>query len=498
MALKKFRVEVTADECKGCGRCIAVCPKKLLSRGKELNIQGYFAIIADNPGNCIGCGKCDRACPDRLSPSLFIKSCGSDHDHAAQISGMDRCTACGACSYVCPARIPIHEVAQGNTDLLRPDRKYKKRRLTRAPFIRQSDTSRSMNLDLIFALCTLVGWAVCKFGLRALLICAVSLVCAVCSDIIFRILTGSGARSVLDLDSVVCGLSCALVMSVNTPLYAVALGSFFAVMTVRGIFGGSGRNVIHSAFCARILVSMFWHDSFVYATERNYTMFDYLLGNTDGGLGEVSFIILAACAVYLIYRRVILLLPSAVALGVFSLVTFMSSPVSYDALDYASVTIVSTAIMFVCVFCSSEHSVIPSAVAGRVAWGVLCGSVAAVITRYTTYEGAYLAAVLASALTVPLFRRLGRFTSTTLSEVPEAPSDDRAADDASSEPEGDEDKPEAPDADSSVEADTTPKESITENTDDEFNIEVDRVIDALSAEIGLSDEDAPPKRSNEL
>ena len=48
MAVKKFRVQVTADECKGCGRCIAVCPKKLLSRGNELNIQGYFAIVAEN------------------------------------------------------------------------------------------------------------------------------------------------------------------------------------------------------------------------------------------------------------------------------------------------------------------------------------------------------------------------------------------------------------------------------------------------------------------
>ncbi len=71
MAVKKFRVEVTADECKGCGRCIAVCPKKLLSRGNELNIQGYFAIVAKEPGNCIGCGSCFYQCPEPGAITIF-------------------------------------------------------------------------------------------------------------------------------------------------------------------------------------------------------------------------------------------------------------------------------------------------------------------------------------------------------------------------------------------------------------------------------------------
>ena len=60
---KKFRIEIAADECKGCYRCLAVCPKKLIARGKELNIQGYFAVTVENPDNCIGCGSCEKRCP---------------------------------------------------------------------------------------------------------------------------------------------------------------------------------------------------------------------------------------------------------------------------------------------------------------------------------------------------------------------------------------------------------------------------------------------------
>ena len=62
MAVKKFRIRITADECKGCGRCLTVCPKKLISRGHELNIQGYYAAVVENPEGCIGCGSCYRNC----------------------------------------------------------------------------------------------------------------------------------------------------------------------------------------------------------------------------------------------------------------------------------------------------------------------------------------------------------------------------------------------------------------------------------------------------
>ena len=71
MAAKKFRVRITADECKGCGRCLKACPKSLLSVGNDLNIQGYFAIVANEPENCIGCGSCFYQCPEPGAITIF-------------------------------------------------------------------------------------------------------------------------------------------------------------------------------------------------------------------------------------------------------------------------------------------------------------------------------------------------------------------------------------------------------------------------------------------
>lgn len=55
---KSFDLDINAKWCKGCGLCIAICPKKVL----ELNEQ--VKCVAVRPDDCIGCRQCDNACPD--------------------------------------------------------------------------------------------------------------------------------------------------------------------------------------------------------------------------------------------------------------------------------------------------------------------------------------------------------------------------------------------------------------------------------------------------
>ena len=71
MAVKKFSIQIAADECKGCGRCLPVCPKKLISKGHELNIQGYYAMTAERPDECLGCGACFYQCPEPGAITIF-------------------------------------------------------------------------------------------------------------------------------------------------------------------------------------------------------------------------------------------------------------------------------------------------------------------------------------------------------------------------------------------------------------------------------------------
>jgi 2-oxoglutarate ferredoxin oxidoreductase subunit delta len=55
---KKKEVKINREWCKGCGICVAFCPKKVL----EMDDDGK-AVWA-HPENCISCGLCELRCPD--------------------------------------------------------------------------------------------------------------------------------------------------------------------------------------------------------------------------------------------------------------------------------------------------------------------------------------------------------------------------------------------------------------------------------------------------
>lgn len=54
---------VNKSRCKGCGYCVANCPRKALSLGKQINEAGYTYVVCDHE-KCICCGICYTVCPD--------------------------------------------------------------------------------------------------------------------------------------------------------------------------------------------------------------------------------------------------------------------------------------------------------------------------------------------------------------------------------------------------------------------------------------------------
>ncbi|MEW6672359.1 MAG: ferredoxin family protein [Thermodesulfobacteriota bacterium] len=59
-----YQHTIDSNRCKGCGLCIAVCPKKVLEISTDVNTKGYFPAYQARPADCIHCTACCIMCPD--------------------------------------------------------------------------------------------------------------------------------------------------------------------------------------------------------------------------------------------------------------------------------------------------------------------------------------------------------------------------------------------------------------------------------------------------
>lgn len=50
--------------CKGCGLCVTVCPKKIISLTETINHKGYPYARIQRMEECTGCASCALICPD--------------------------------------------------------------------------------------------------------------------------------------------------------------------------------------------------------------------------------------------------------------------------------------------------------------------------------------------------------------------------------------------------------------------------------------------------
>ena len=58
------KVTFDVNRCKGCGLCVNVCPKKLISLSQEINAKGYNPAQINDQSACIACAFCATMCPD--------------------------------------------------------------------------------------------------------------------------------------------------------------------------------------------------------------------------------------------------------------------------------------------------------------------------------------------------------------------------------------------------------------------------------------------------
>lgn len=281
-----------------------------------------------------------------------------------------------------------------------------------SPHIRSARTVSGIMLDVIIALMPATVAAVLIFGARAAAVVAVCVITAVTSEFLYQKLT-KNAILVGDLSACVTGLLLALNLPATIPLWQAAIGSVFAIVVVKGLFGGIGKNFANPAMTARIMM--------IISFSRSMTSFpspdlnasatplailksgmdglpkiaDMLLGRHGGCMGETCSAAILLGGIYLICRRVISAATPIAFIGTVAVISLI-----HGGGEYALYQVLSGGLMLGAFFMATDYSTTPTRKTGKIIFGVGCGIITSVIRIYGSYpEGVSYAILLMNILT---------------------------------------------------------------------------------------------------
>lgn len=280
-----------------------------------------------------------------------------------------------------------------------------------SPHIRTKRTTRTIMLDVIIALLPAAIAGVVIFGIRALAVIGVCVASAVLSEALFNIALKRN-QTIGDFSSIVTGLLLALNLPANAPLWQAAIGSVFAIIIVKCLFGGLGKNLVNPAITARVFMLVafgslaqpaFPVDATAGATplaqiaEGNVPeLTDLFLGNVGGAIGETCSLALLIGGLYLLVRKVISWHIPVAFIGTVFLFTLFTSDMSVHT---ALAGILSGGLILGAIFMATDYVTSPETPLGKIIFGIGAGVITALIRFWGVYpEGVSFGILLMNIL----------------------------------------------------------------------------------------------------
>lgn len=292
-----------------------------------------------------------------------------------------------------------------------------------SPHIHSGKSTAGIMGDVLISLLPATVAGTLIFGLRALLVVAVCVLSSVAFEAIFNYIVKK-EQTVGDLSAAVTGLLLALNLPANIPLWQCVIGSLFAIIVVKCLFGGIGQNLVNPAITARVFMLVaftsiatpaFPVDSVASATplaaETMPSLLDLFLGNHGGAIGETSAAALLLGGIYLLVRRVISWhIPVSFIGFVFVFSFFMEG---FNAVSALSL-VLSGGLFIGAFFMATDYTTSPSTSFGKVIFGLGAGLLTCLIRYFGTYpEGVSFAILFMNILTpyISIWTRRKVFTA---------------------------------------------------------------------------------------
>lgn len=289
-----------------------------------------------------------------------------------------------------------------------------------SPHVRDRISTSCIMLDVIIALIPATVWGILRFGAHAAIVVAVAVISAVLSETIFNFIVKK-PNTIGDLSCVVTGLILGLNMPPEVPFFVPVVGSFFAIVIVKMLFGGLGQNFMNPALAGRCfcLISFAGYmnnftskmsvDAYTSATPlimlkngNEVNLLDMLFGYIPGTIGEISAICLLLGAIYLAVKKIIdLRIP---LLYIFSFVIFIMifGQGKSTNVNYILGEILGGGLIFGAFFMATDYATSPITPLGKVLYGILLGILTGVFRLFGKSGESVSYVILISNLLVPL------------------------------------------------------------------------------------------------
>lgn len=288
-----------------------------------------------------------------------------------------------------------------------------------SPHIRDNATTSKIMRDVLIALVPALIASVVIFGPRALVVEAVCVASCLFFEWGFEKICKK-PNTIGDLSAAVTGLILSFNLNVGIPIWQAIFGSFIAIVLVKQLFGGLGKNFANPAITARVVMLLAfsgtmttWNtptilhpaaDAITGATpltmvakdelDQLPSVLDMFLGLTGGCLGETCALALLIGGVYLMAKKIITWhTPVAFIATVFVLsLIFGQNPV---------VQILSGGVFLGAFFMATDYATTPSTNKGRIIFGIGCGLITVLIRFWGNYPEGVSFSILLMNLLVP-------------------------------------------------------------------------------------------------
>ena len=285
--------------------------------------------------------------------------------------------------------------------------------ISSSPHVHSPVTTQTIMRDVLLALLPAMAGAVYFFGPRALTVTLVSAAACVFFEWGFEKLCHKPS-TVGDLSAVVTGVILAYNLPVSIPLWQAVFGCLVAIVAVKQLFGGIGKNFANPALVGRIVLFLSFSKTMTawvfpdavssatplaqLAAGQKPELLTLLLGNHGGCIGETCALALLLGGVYLLIRGVITWQTPVCFVGT---VFVLSLVLGQDALRQ----VLSGGLLLGAFFMATDYVTAPQTYWGRALFGIGAGLLTCLIRFYGSYaEGVSFAILFMNILTPYLSR----------------------------------------------------------------------------------------------